>query len=76
MIRIKGFRSILNETRLYHLQLFKDNSDERKTLTKVSKRKPLTNIPQNKSAHLGTRKPGNCMQNKETGKRSRHGRNQ
>ena len=54
---------------MYHLQLFKDNSDERKTLTKVSTRKPLTNIPQNKSAHLGTRKPGNRMQNKETGKR-------
>ena len=36
--------------------------DERKTLTKVSTRKPLTNIPQNKSACLGTRKPGKRMQ--------------
>ena len=53
-IRIKGFRSRLNEVRLYHLQLFKDNSDERKTLTKVSTRKPLTNIPQTK-AHTSER---------------------
>ena len=39
---------------MYHLQLFKDNSDERKTLTKVSTRKPLTNIPQTK-AHTSER---------------------
>ena len=39
--------------------------------------KPLTNIPQNKSAHLGTRKPGKTYANsKATGKRSGHGRNQ
>ena len=71
MIRIKGFRSRLNEIRLYHLQLFKRRHlDERKTLTKVSTRKPLTNIPQTKSAHLGMRKPGKEYANRETGKRS------
>ena len=39
--------------------------------------KPLTNIPQNKSARLGTRKPGKTYANsKETGKRSQYGKNQ
>ena len=63
---------------MYHLHLIKRRHlDERKTLTKVSTRTPLTTIPQNKSAHLGTRKPGKTYANsKTTGKRSRHGRNQ
>ena len=63
---------------MYHLHLIKRRHlDERKTLTKVSTCKPLTNIPQNKSAHLGTRKPGKTYANsKATGRRSRHGRNQ
>ena len=63
---------------MYHLHLIKRRHlDERKTLTKVSTCRPLTNIPQNKSAHLGTRKPGKTYANsKTTGKRSRHGRNQ
>ena len=66
--RIKDFRSRHNETRLYHLHLVKLTLDERKTLTKVSTRTPLTNIPQTKAHpsdnrckrlpnNAGTRKP-------------------
>ena len=51
---------------MYHLQLFKRRHlDERKTLTKVSTRKPLTNIPQTK-AHTSERE--NQEKSMRTGK--------
>ena len=41
--------------------LFKLTLDERKTLTKISTRKPLTTVPQTSThlGHEGTRKPAN-----------------
>ena len=51
--------------------LFKLTLDERKTLTKISTRKPLTTVPQTSArfGHEGTRKPAKSIwQNRNDGK--------
>ena len=42
---------------MYYLHYLRFNLDERKTLTKISTRKPLTTVPQT-SAHLGRQLEG------------------
>ena len=46
---------------MYYLHYLRFNLDERKTLTKISTRKPLTTVPQTSArfGHEGTRKPAN-----------------
>ena len=59
--KIKGLSIQAQQNTFVLFTLFKLTLDERKTLTKISTRKPLTTVPQT-SAHLrheGTRKPAN-----------------
>ena len=59
--KIKGLSIQTQQNTFVLFTLVKLTLDERKTLTKISMRKPLTTIPQT-SAHLGhegTRKPAN-----------------
>ena len=53
---IKGLSIQTQQNTFVLFTLFKLTLDERKTLTKISMRKPLTTIPQT-SANFGTRKP-------------------
>ena len=59
---IKGLSIQMQQNTFVLFTLVKLTLDERKTLTKISMRKPLTTIPQTSThlGHEGTRKPANC----------------
>ena len=62
--KIKGFSIQTQQNTFVLFTLFKLTLDERKTLTKISTRIPLTTIPQTSAGfrHEGTRKPANCRE--------------
>ena len=64
--KIKGLLIQTQQNTFVLFTLFKLTLDERKTLTKISTRKPLTTIPQTSACFEGTRKPANC---RETGQK-------
>ena len=55
--KIKGLSIQTQQNTFVLFTLFKLALDERKTLTKISTRKPLTTVPQT-SAHLGRQRKG------------------
>ena len=59
--KIKGLSIQTQQNTFVLFTLFKLTLDERKTLTKISMRKPLTTVPQTSArfGHEGTRKPAN-----------------
>ena len=60
--KIKGLSIQTQQNTFVLFTLFKLTLDERKTLTKISTRKPLTTVPQTSArfGQEGTRKPANC----------------
>ena len=59
--KIKGLSIQTQQNTFVLFTLFKLTLDERKTLTKILKHKPLTTVPQTRACfgHEGTRKPAN-----------------
>ena len=75
--KIKGISIQAQQNTFVLFTLFKFTSDERKTLTKVSTRKPLTTIPQRTprapdAKQRRSRQKAFCIIAEETGKRTLH----